>query len=424
MRFLQPMSVFLAAALLSGCGSSGGSGGGGGGGGGMTPTGTPVTVTFSTKGSMPTAVAEQIGSGAWTTASVQSGALNLTVPTGTTKYAVAFVCPPVLLQGTLDQENVIEATTSDPTSYTVDCYATTAPITGTATGSVNASAIAGANQVLVRGTQGYGTNVASLVGTFSTPMISGTNDVAAVAEDGSNNVLGVKIVRNQSIPGAVNGGNPILLAASDATTTQSFTVTNVSAGYGATPAIDATYNTSNGTNFGVTGSSTSSYRAGPASEAAAGDSYNFEANDANLATHELLGLYENTTGGGAVSLALPTPWTFTPPAAAQFPTFTFNYAGFSGDAAVVDQSQISWSLNASTQAEIDVYATAAYQGAATSVTIPNLTALTGFLASAPTGTTVYWLAQVNGGSYAVFQAAQPSGGNLSLVQASGTYFEP
>jgi hypothetical protein len=54
--------------------------------------GTPITVSFSTA-SPPSAVAEQIGSGAWATASLQGCALHLILPPGTTRYAIAYVCP-------------------------------------------------------------------------------------------------------------------------------------------------------------------------------------------------------------------------------------------------------------------------------------------------------------------------------------------
>jgi hypothetical protein len=67
------------ASSLTGCG-----------GGSSSPmaTGDMVTVTFS--GPAPVALADQIGTGPWSAASLQGKQLNLTVPAGTSNYAIAW----------------------------------------------------------------------------------------------------------------------------------------------------------------------------------------------------------------------------------------------------------------------------------------------------------------------------------------------
>lgn len=79
--------------------------------------------------------------------------LNLSLPAGTTKYAVAYVCPSNFGLGIFPEpvsEFVIEATVQDGAAFTADCLGAF-PLAqeDAATGSVNASAIAGTTQVQV-----------------------------------------------------------------------------------------------------------------------------------------------------------------------------------------------------------------------------------------------------------------------------------
>src|SRR5262249_26848080 len=146
--------------------------------------------------------------------------VSFTLPSGTSKYAIAFVCPPVAAMGTLNPEFVIEATTQDTTSFTANCLGS--PTLGTVTGSASSS-VAGASGIRIRGTDGFGANIGSASGPFPssppTQMPVGTNDVAAIAVNASGNVLGVKIVRSQTSPGPINNGSGIIVI--DATTAQS-----------------------------------------------------------------------------------------------------------------------------------------------------------------------------------------------------------
>ena len=89
------------------------------------------------------------------------------------------------------------------------------------------------------------------------------------------------------------------------------------------------------------------------------------------------------------------------------------------------RGQIAWQAGgANIVDQITTYATAAYLGIQTSVTIPNLTALPGFFGSAPSGTAVNWLSQIDGGTFQSYLYPPPVPGSLSFVQAHGTYIEP
>ena len=68
-----------------------------------------------------------------------------------------------------------------------------------------------------------------------------------------------------------------------------------------------------------------------------------------------------------------------------------------------------------------VWATANYQDGATSIAVPNLSGLTGFLAPAPSGTYIFWYAGAEQGFPLL---SSPTNGTLSIVQDSGTYTEP
>src|SRR5215475_5707554 len=98
-----------------------------------------ITVTFTFVNGTPTTAATQIAPGSFTPATITSGKLTLSVGNDTTKFAVAYVCPPVSNLGiTTNSEFVVEATAKDGTAFTVSCFGQ--PATGGATGSVNATA--------------------------------------------------------------------------------------------------------------------------------------------------------------------------------------------------------------------------------------------------------------------------------------------
>src|SRR5579872_2063073 len=157
-----------------------------------TPTPGPATIVVTFLGSaQPSAVATQVGSGAWTASSLTGHLLIVNLPAGTTKYGIAYVCPPFTGPSQpYAAENIIEATVQDNTSYNLVCSPTLP--TGTATGSANALAIANASDVQIYGASDFRQDnfgaVGSANGSFSATLPTTTTDVAAVAIDSSKNV--------------------------------------------------------------------------------------------------------------------------------------------------------------------------------------------------------------------------------------------
>ncbi len=391
-----------------------------------TAEGTPVTITFV--GTAPQALAVQTGNGPFTAASLEAGNfLHLVVPTGATKYAIAYVCA-------LTSEFVFEATITDSTEVTAKCpLSFDFSSSGLVTGSVNASGIAGAKDLFVVG-PGIGTNINGISGPFSLLLPAGGDDVAFVASDSLGSALGVKILPAQNVPGAVNNGNTVVLGPGDATITRPATILNVSSGF-SLPALQAQYHTVNGTAISLTGAilglsnPAPTYPAVPAASIQSGDFYQYSVRSFDLATfNEQIGTSQTTTqGGGPVTLALPAPWSFAGPTPAAFPTFTFNYAGFSGLPAVSQQATLTWfTTPKSFFSSITVSATANFQNGATTLTIPDLTSLVGFLSPASSGTTVSWTADIFGGTTQqfIFSVNPPPNGSVSFAQNRGDYVEP
>jgi hypothetical protein len=120
-------------------------------------------------------------------------------------------------------------------------------------------------------------------------------------------------------------------------------------------------------------------------------------------------------------MTYPSPWVWSGPSAAALPTFDFYYPGFSGMGSVVQSAGLRWIQGTVSNTSIQVSATGNYQNSATSIAIPDLSRLRGFLAPAPSGTTVYWSAGIQEGS--AFEKTPPSG-IVQTVQNFGQYTEP
>ena len=388
----------------------------------MNPTGT-VTVTFA---NAPVALAVQMGTGPFMPAVLQNGTLTLNLPTGTTNYSVAFVCPPQTGGFTFTQEIVYEANVQDGTALTSN-NCSTGPANGSLSGNVDASAVPGATDIAINGFFGFGGFVGSNHGSFNVNLPLGPNDIAVSAIDASHNALAVRILRNQTVPGAINGGNPIVLGSGDLTSHPSITVSNLPASFMA-PTFRVVYFTSKGTALTLDNFSTATqYPAVPSATVQSGDFYSYQVDSSDTATleHNINIVQDTTTGGGAVTLGLPAPWAPSSPVPAAFPTFTFNYSGFAGLAAVADFAAIEWST-ATTQTTIEIIATANFQNGATTITVPNLTSMPGFIAPPPSGTVVFWNTSIYGGpeQETIFFSNRPPNGSLSFVQNGGTYTEP
>lgn len=414
-RFLGILVVGILTVLVVGCGGSPT----------VTPQGTVIVATFA--GALqPQAVATKTGDGAFVAASLQGNVLSLTLPTGTTKYGIAYVCP------VFNDEFVLEATTQDATALNVSCPGPSASALGLATGSVDASAIVGATDVFIRA-NGFGGSLAGVSGPFSLGLPNGSNDVAFIATDSIGNAVGVKIARGQSIPGAVNGGSTVLFGPGDATTTQPVTVNNVPAGFLAPNGVFAQYHTANGTAFqlllglGISGQIPNTYPAVPAAATQSGDFYLYQTGTGDLPSTQRVGSSMTTTnGGGPVTMTLPAPWSFAGPTPAVFPTFTFDYSGFSGQPAVSQQVTLLWQSGPASRALLNVVATANFQNGSTTLTIPNLTDINGFFTAAPSGAQVSWIADIFGGTAQefIFSVNPPANGSISFVENRGSYTQP
>ena len=418
-------ALLVVSALGNGCG------------GGSTPpqpTGTTVNVSF--KGGTPLGLAEQIGSGTWAAASLQSGQLTLIIPQGETRYAFAYACPS---DGLFNSESVIEVTTQDPLPSGFCASPRLGPPPpppkeGYVTGSVDASAIPGISSVLIYGLLGFG-SVAGTTGMFNvqTPL-QGTHDIAFVAVDASQKILAVKILRSQTVPGAVNGGKTVTLAAGDETKYQTISVTNAPPGFSAA-VLNADYETGGGVSLPVVPSSffgptQSQYAVVPASEAQAADEYRFSAADISLQPpptkcvdqffgKRYISASLSTASASAVTLPLPPPLAYSPPTPAAFPSFDLTYTGFAGDSKVNYSARLDWGVTGTVtpRTQVTASATTAYLNGVPNLTIPDLTSLTGFFAPPRSGSMVSWNATV-------YQYALPAAGSLASVANSGCYVEP
>lgn len=425
--FVKMLISAVVAVLLVGCG----------GGSSQPIPPMPPTITVAFAGTLPSAVATQAGSNTFTSASLSGNTVGVNLAAGTTNYAIAYVCPnSTFFMGetvSLIDENIIEATVQDGSQLNLNCGGGS-PGTVDVTVSVDASAISGTTSVTVYGTGSASIQGALLSASGSTTIAAppGTEDLAFVAQDNLLSPLAVKIFRSQNIPGPVNGGNPIVFGPGDAITMQPFTIANVPA----TAFFDellASYRTANGTSFPLGGVETVSglYRAVPAAATQSGDSYLYNAESANTdngadGTEQII--ETTTTGGGTVTFTLPSAWSFSGPEATAFPTFTFNYPGFSGSPVALQTANLTWDqLLTGPSNFIGITATANFQQGATTLTIPNLSSLSGFPGPISSGTKVLWSASIIGGKgLSVTNPTSPSSANetIEVVGNSGSFTVP
>jgi hypothetical protein len=373
-------------------------------------------------------VATKFGSSAFAAATLQgANTLSFVVPAGTTNYTLAYVCASP--NGAVTEEFVLEASIQDSNSINRACPLRGVPLptVGAATGSVDATAIAGAASVSIF--PNSLTPSLAVNGSFNVNLAVGTEDVAFAVLDTNNNILALKILRSQTIPGAINGGNAVVFSPADATSSQILTLNGVPTGFVGGPFVE--YHTAGGTsivlNFQGANDSTS-YAVVPAAEN--GDFYLFLGIASSLppsTLHQSMEIIQRTTTGGAVTMTSPAALAFAGPVPAALPSFNFNYSGFpTGLSTGVQQARISWTPTATARNSNTVTATPNFLNGATSLSVPDLSSLSGFVAPAASGTQVAWNVDVFGNAGQAFPAvAVPSGNGLAaLVQNSGTYTQP
>jgi hypothetical protein len=157
-----------------------------------------------------------------------------------------------------------------------------------------------------------------------------------------------------------------------------------------------------------------------AADAQPGDYYTFNATSGTAS--QIVSTQQFQTTNGPVTLTLPAPWSPVSPAPAVFPTFTFDYTGFSGQAVVVNSAEILWGQGFDA---IGIFSTANHQNGATTLSIPDLTSIPGFSAMAPSDT-INWSAATWGGTTQPFlnSVAPPIPQTLSSVSGLGSYTIP
>ncbi len=423
-------------ALVAGCGGGSSSSGTGGGG--------PTTVTLTFKGGAPTVVAARVGSGSFAAQALSSGTLSLSIPSGTTNFEVAYLCPPITYlsagaQSQLTEQFVFEATTADGTSFSPTCPYTgftgqTGTLftgqTGTLMGSVDVSGISGAAFYEVQATNGTAstsTESSGPSGNFSFGAPSGNDRVEVVAYGTvmQSNVatlmlFGAKNFNGQAVPGALNGGSNVVLGAADSATQEPITYNNIPSGYSA-PSTVVNFNLSGGGFLDALGS-TSQYPALPAGAVEPGDFYSFVATSFNPGA-QAVGATLSSSTGGPVTFNFPSPWAYAGPTPAALPTLNFAYSGFSGDSGVVDSALLGWSAGTNALNTFTVMATPNFLHGSTGVTFPDLSSVPGFFQTLASGTQVTWSAEVVQDSYGVLQT-MPSSSTGAFVETDGIFTVP
>lgn len=213
---------------------------------------------------------------------------------------------------------------------------------------------------------------------------------------------------------------------------QTFTFTGVLGGFAG--GQNVIYETANGT-FVTLGfqsvNGVESYATVPPSAVQSGDFYLFDGFTSNLPNsgpvEEDTEIVQVTTTAGPITLTAPRIFLFFGPTPAPLPTFDFTYSGFPpGLSSGVQQARISWSPTTTTTNAITIMTTPSFQNGTTMLSIPDLTSLAGFLAPAPSGTKVSWIAEIFASSGQPFPAAliPDKPGQGALVQNAGSYTEP
>jgi len=417
-------------ACLAGCGgSSGGTGGcvtdcGSGG-------GNPTTVTVTFTGATPTAVATQIGSGSYT-ALTPASSVTLTLPSGTTNFAVAYVCtttyPPSGITPSLEVgQGVVEASTLDGVNLVEACPSTTTtnPATGALTGAIDGSAVPGVTAIGI--SEGYGFTGANLEAdpgpNFSVQEPVGLQRVIVTAYNTAI-LLAAKNFENQPVPGALNNGNTVVLGPADETTLQAITYNSVPSGFSTSAEVGyGTYAELVMSEYGgviLAWPATTQYPVLPSGATESGDYYYVNTSAGN--GEETMIIDKTSPSGVPIAFTFPPAWGYSGPTPAALPTFNVAYAGFSGGSGLSYQVGFSWSPDSETSAGFEVSATGNYLNGARTITFPNLTGLTGF--SGPvSGANVLWNATISQVAYDSTPSS-PNNATTTTISDTGRYIVP
>ena len=394
-------ATLAACAALPGCGGS------------STP---PTPVALTVVGGPAVAAAAQVNGGTWKALTLSGGSGTFDVPSPTSSYAVAVLCPVV---SSNQLEVIIQATAADTPSSTVPCpVTTTVPLVV----NYNVSVLGASAQVSV-GSMSGGGYWSGGVGAANLPAVApGVQDIAVAAYPITPNVsaVAVEVDRGVDVTGA-----PVTvptMTAADAAGTAPITVDNIPAGF--TNTITAYYVTAGGTAVGINGNNVASYALVAATVVAAGDYYAVTAEALDASTTHAVGVVHSSSTPQSLTLSLPPPLSYAGPTAAARPTFATTYSGFSGSGTTSLTGILSW-----TAAGVNdgIVVTTNYTGNSGQVTVPDLSSVPGFLAPPASGTSVSWGALVSWQSspYLVLIAPLPPNDEAAqFAIATGTYLEP
>jgi hypothetical protein len=418
--------------LLASAGCGGGSGGAGSTGLPGAGDSNPTMVTFKFTSGTPSAVAARVGSGAFTAQTLSAGALSLSIPSGTSNFAVAFVCT-LTLNGLaqIPEQFVFEASTADGSAFNLPCPA---PLpsgqTGILTGTVDFSGIPRVTAVNIAATNGAYTTVSgtTLNGTFALAEPAGTDRVLVLAYGQSqqgmpSSLLAARNLTNQAVPGALNAGSPVVLGAGDETSPQAITYNNVPSGYGS-PSTIVGFILGNAGGFTVAGPATTQYPALPPAAVQSGDYYKFLATASSVSTRgEGVLVLMDTASGSPVSFTFPPPWSYAGPTPAALPSFNFAYTGFPDKTGVMESAVMGWTTATGVSVFSEVNATANYQNGSPTLAFPDLSGIVGFLPAPTTGSAVAWTAEIVHSSLGA-TLVMPSNTTGSAVANSGSFTVP
>lgn len=230
MKTGQPFLLISVLVLIAGCGGSSG--------------GTPETVSISFSTGTPTVVAAKIGSGPFIAESLAAGKMSLSLPSGTSDFAVAYLCTVPSFPAI---ERIFEATTADGTSFTLPCALPAEPgTTGALTGNINVTAITDTNLLDIAASSGSQSLASGITPdtNFSLIAPAGTDRVEVLAYNSTSQglqapttLVAARNFDNQNVPGTLNSGSQVVLGAGDRTTPEQITYSNVPSGYAAPSTI-------------------------------------------------------------------------------------------------------------------------------------------------------------------------------------------
>lgn len=473
--FLRLSLCGVVAASLAGCGggsNSGSSGSGGNGGGGGN---TPTTVTVNVLGQV-NGVATRIGSDAFVSAPIStkspSQTVTLTLPAGETKYSVAVNCV-VFIDPSTQDEWIYDQSTQDTTSPAVGCDffvsnasdavarrsqlsdidprvvrshvspmlaspMVTNPTLGELTGTLDTSAYPAAVALAYAA---YGSNV--LVSGFQAATDNSLtftpaegSDRVVLWLDSRDSVLAAKNFDNQTVPGTLNNGNTVVFGSADATVSEPISYSSVPSGFGA-PSTLVLYALDGVESFVLAEEAATQYAALPAGTLESSDYYGFDAsaeigevsNNGFTYSPGYVAQTKYATSNGPASFNFPASWSVPAVTASSAPSFTYNYTGFTSGQLQGVISTISWYYYvlpsySPVTGQIYEFSSANYLSGQTTLTVPDISSLTGMLALPPSGTQVLWSAEMaNAVNYDASQKV-PVGATFNAVGGSGTYTEP